>query len=320
MQLSMKTIVITGGNTGLGYECAKTLAQTEKNAHIVLACRNTKKGEEAAFAMKKETGHTNITAMELDLSSLESVRTFAKKFSTSPLPPLYALVCNAGVQFVDKAHVSKDGFEETFAVNHLGHFLLINLLVDKMVDHGRIVFVSSGTHDPLKKSGMPEPVYEDAMLLAYSSKEVAAKDVSFTGRRLYTTSKLCNIYCTYELADRINLLTNKQITVNAFDPGLMPETGLARSWSPFLRFVSRYILGMLILVHPQVNTTAKSGRRLAALVTSPQFEDSTGKYYEGVKEIPSSVMSYNLVNRKNLWNVSVELTKLKASESILLTD
>lgn len=313
-----KTIIITGGNTGLGYECAKAITQTDKSAHIVLACRNRMKADEAVTAMRKETGHQNITAMELDLASLQSVRDFVNELETSKLPPLYSLVCNAGVQFVDKVHISKDGYEETFAVNHLGHFLLVNLLVDKMMDHGRIVFVSSGTHDPLQKSGMPEPVYEDALLFAHGRKDVAAKDISFHGRRLYTTSKLCNIYCTYELAERINQRTNKQITVNAFDPGLMPGSGLARSWSPVLRFVSRYILGLLILVHPNVNTTATSGKRLASLVTNPQLANTTGKYYEGVKEIPSSVLSYNVDNRKNLWSVSAELTKLKPSESVLL--
>lgn len=314
----MKSIIVTGGNAGLGYACASTLAKTEKEAHIVLACRNPTKANEAVNAMKKETGHKNIIAMELDLSSLASVRAFARKFAASSLPPLAAIICNAGVQFVDKAHLSKDGFEETFAVNHLGHFLLVNLLVDKMTDHGRIVFVSSGTHDPLQRSGMPEPIYEDARLLAYPNNNVAPKDVPFNGRRLYTTSKLCNIYCTYELADRIQRCTDKQITVSAFDPGLMPETGLARSYSPFLRFISRYVLGLLILVHPKVNTTAKSGRALASLVTNPKLKNATAKYYEGSKEIQSSVLSYQVENRKNLWDVSVELTKLTANESILL--
>jgi hypothetical protein len=150
--------------------------------------------------------------------------------------------------------------------------------------------------------------------------DIAAKEVSFVGRRLYTTSKLCNIYCTYELADKIKQHTNKQITVNAFDPGFMPETGLARSYSPFLRFVSKYILGMLTLVHPKVNTIAKSGRALANLITNPQLEITTGKYYEGFKEIQSSALSYNVENRKNLWNVSTELTKLTIKDSVLITD
>ncbi|ULO10205.1 SDR family NAD(P)-dependent oxidoreductase [Paenibacillus sp. 19GGS1-52] len=307
---SEKTFIITGGNTGLGYACAKNIAKDNKKNQIVIACRNATKAQEAVNSLIKETGNDNIISLELDLSSIESVRDFVIRFSDAKLPPLYAIVCNAGIQVVNKAQYTKDGFELTFGVNHPGHFLLVNLLLENISDAGRIVFVSSGTHDPLQKTGMPEPKYENARLLAYPKEMGSKEETGSIGRRSYTTSKLCNIYCTYELAERITQQTNKNITVNAFDPGLMPGTGLARSYSPFLRFVSKYILSLLILVHPKVHTIGKSGKALASLVTKPELDTTTGKYFEGTKEIKSSVLSYNKENRKDLWRTSVELTAL----------
>ncbi len=307
---SNKTFIITGGNTGLGYACAKNIAKDNKHHQIVIACRNATKAQAAVNSLIKETGNDNIISLELDLSSLESVRDFVSHFIDAKLPPLYAIVCNAGIQVVNEAQYTKDGFELTFGVNHLGHFLLVNLLLENISDTGRIVFVSSGTHDPLQKTGMPEPKYENARLLAYPKELGSNEEIGTIGRSNYTTSKLCNIYCTYELADRITQQTNKNITVNAFDPGLMPGTGLARGYSPFLRFVSKYILSLLILVHPNVNTIGKSGKALASLVTKPELETTTGKYFEGTKEIKSSVLSYNKENREDLWRTSVELTAL----------
>jgi len=317
---SKKTFIVTGGNTGLGYECTKNIAKDDKNNQIVIACRNATRAKEAVSSLIKETGNNNITSLELDLSSLQSVRNFVAQFLNSKLPPLYAIVCNAGIQIVDKAQYTKDGFELTFGVNHLGHFLLVNMLLGSISDTGRIVFVSSGTHDPLQKTGMPEPKYENARLLAYPKKIGPKENISLRGRRNYTTSKLCNLYCVYELTERIKEQTNKNITVNAFDPGLMPGTGLARSYTPFLRFVSKYVLSLLILVHPNVNTVTKSGKALASLVNNPELAKTTGKYFEGIKEIKSSALSYSKDNRKDLWRTSMELSALTKDETILSLD
>jgi len=124
-----KTIIITGANTGLGYECAKNIAQDCKTNHIILACRNTQRATEAVESLINETGNPNISSIELDLSSLESVRQFVNEFIKLNFPPLYAIVCNAGVQIVNGIQYTQDGFEMTFGVNHLGHFLLVNLLL-----------------------------------------------------------------------------------------------------------------------------------------------------------------------------------------------
>ncbi|WP_186431446.1 SDR family NAD(P)-dependent oxidoreductase [Clostridium sp. BSD9I1] len=320
MNLTKKTIIITGGNSGLGYATAKHIAEADKNTYVVLACRNAAKAREAVSSLIKATKNNNITSLELDLASLESIRNFANKFSNSDYPPLYAIVCNAGLVMIDKTHYTKDGFEFTFGVNHLGHFLLSNLLLEKIIDSGRIVFVSSGTHDPLQKTPAPEPIYENGKLLAYP-KEIGQKEKMFTvGTRRYSTSKLCNIYCTYELAERIREQTNKNITVNAFDPGEMPATNFVTGAPPVLKFFKTYILPITILFRPNVNTANKSGKALASLVTNPELKETTGKYFQGTREIKSSELSYNKENRKDLWRASVELTKLSEAETILNLD
>jgi NAD(P)-dependent dehydrogenase (short-subunit alcohol dehydrogenase family) len=255
--------------------------------------------------------------MELDLSSLESVRSFSSSFSQMDYPPLYALVCNAGVQYTDATHYTKDGFEMTFGVNHLGHFLLANLLLDQIIPEGRIVVVSSGTHDPLKKTGMPEPVFTTPQLLAHPDPETPKETISHIGRRRYTTSKLCNLLFTYELANRITQQTGKKITVNAFDPGMMPGTGLAQSYTPVMRFIWNYVMPVLTLLVPNVNTVRHSGKALANLVTDRKLDQTTAKYYEGHKVINSSVLSYNNDNQKELWKASIEMVQLKQAETLL---
>jgi len=179
-----------------------------------------------------------------------------------------------------------------------------------MADNGKIVFVSSDTHDPLQKTGMPEPLYNNAEELAYPEKS----NVLLSGTRRYTTSKLCNLYCTYELAELIKTQTKKNITVNAFNPGMMPGTGLARNYNAFARFAWKYILPVLILFKHNVNTVAKSGKSLARLIIDPKFDNVSGKYFDGTKQIDSSELSYNKENREDLWKTSMRLVLLKKDE------
>lgn len=317
MRSQQQTVIITGGNSGLGYECAKHIAKSNNNYYIVLACRNAAKANQAVNSLIQETSNNNITSMELDLTSLDSVRSFIGHLSTMNLPPLYALVCNAGVQFIDDTHYTKDGFEITFGVNHLGHFLLANLLLEQIMPEGRIVIVSSGTHDPLKKTGMPEPVFINPHQLAFPEPTGPNESINLIGRRRYTTSKLCNLYFTYELARRIQHDTDKKITVNAFDPGMMPGTGLAQSYTPVMKLVWNYVLPVLTLFYPNVNTVRQSGSALANLVTDHKLDQTTATYYEGKKQIKSSDFSYNNDNWSSLWKASVELSKLTQAETIL---
>ena len=315
----MKTVIITGGNSGLGYHCAKQLA-LDPELYIVLACRNSVKAERAVAEIKETSNSQNVEAMMLDLASLESVRSFAKEIKQRNFPPLYAVVCNAGVQFIQRQTYTEDGFDTTFGVNHLGHFLLINLLLKQLVAPARIVFVSSDTHDSSKTTGMPAPYWRDPMLMAYPERdpELKGKDLGTLGRTAYTTSKLCNVLCAYEFSRRLQQINiEKPITVNVFNPGLMPGSGLATDYTATAKFVWNNILPILCKFVPNVNTMSESGKALARLVTDPKLENVTGKYFSGFKEIESSAESYDEKKAKQLWNASVKLTHLKPDELVV---
>jgi hypothetical protein len=157
-------------------------------------------------------------------------------------------------------------------------------------------------------------------MLAYPKEMNQNENILTVGQRRYSTSKLCNIYCTYELAERIKQQTNKNITVNAFNPGQMPGTGFSRTFPPIMRFVSKHILPVFTLFRPNINTPDKSGKALASLIINPELNETTGKYFDGTREIKSSELSYNEENRKDLWNASVELSKLNKTETILTLD
>lgn len=320
-----QSVIITGGNTGLGYNAAVQIA-ADHAWQVIIACRNQKRAAAAVRQLMVETGNPNIAAMELDLASLDSVRKFVKEFAACDQPPLRGIICNAGLQFTERTY-TKDGFESTFGVNHLGHFLLVNLLLRHLVPPARIVFVASGTHDPAKFTGMPKPVYKNAGLLAYPEKDPDGyrESPATAGRRAYATSKLCNVLCAYELARRMAGKGGEQgdrpsITVNAFDPGLMPGTGLAREYSTAQRLLWNYVLPVLRPFIPNVNTPQKSGQALARLLLDHALESVTGTYYEGLKEIRSSKDSYNTAYAKELWQTSAELVRLTPEENFLFKD
>ena len=310
----MKTVIITGGNNGLGYHCAQQLA-LDPELHLVLACRNADKANSAVAKIKADRNTQQIEAMNLDLASLDSIRSFAAQFGDRNLPPLQGIICNAGVQFVQQQTYTKDGFDTTFGVNHLGHFLLVNLLLQQLISPARIVFVSSDTHDSSKTTGMPAPYWRDPQLMAHPEQdpELKDKDIGTIGRIAYTTSKLCNVLCAYELSRRLQQDTgysSPSITVNVFNPGLMPGSGLASDYTPAAKFVWNNILPLFCKFIPNVNTMEQAGKALARLMTDPELVHTTGKYFSGFKIIDSSIESYDQDKAKELWDASVKLTQL----------
>ncbi len=293
----MKTAIITGASSGLGLECARALLRSDPSWHIVLAVRDTGRGAEAV----KQLGEPQrCTVMRMDLASLTSVRAFVENVRAAALPSLHAIVCNAGVQVVSGTERTEDGIEMTFGVNHLGHFALVQGLLGELAHPARILVVSSGTHDPSKRTGMPDPRYTSAADLAHPHAEQSADD----GRRRYTTSKLCNVLFTYELDRRLGDGTG--VTVNAFDPGLMPGSGLARDYPPLQRLAWRYLLPALRVL-PGVRSTRTSGRYLAALANDARFDGVTGQYFDGLRPIKSSADSYDRDKALDLWETSEEL-------------
>ena len=298
----MSTVLITGGSSGLGRCTAAELA-ADPDLHVVIAGRDTQRTHAAAAAIGAEP-------QLLDLGSLDDVRSFAEGFRAGERPPLRVLICNAGVQHVSASEpvLSRDGFEETFAVNHLGHFLLVALLLDRLTPPARVVVVSSGTHDPAKRTGVPSPRYTTAAELARADSGWAAGDSPATaGRRRYSTSKLCNLLFTYEAQRRWGA---RGITFNAFDPGLMPGTGLARDYPGYQRLLWRFVMPALTLGSASINTPRQSGRALARLVTDPALEAIGGRYGLGTKEVSSSSDSHDPDKAADLWQTSLELAGL----------
>lgn len=309
----MRTAIVSGGNGGLGYYCSRAIAAASPQWHVIIASRDQAKSKEAARSIIAQTGNSQVAAMELDLGSLDSVRRFAADFAARAFPPIGTIVCNAAIQMVSGITYNDDGYETTFAVNHLGHFLLVNLLLRHLDDRARIVVVSSGTHNPDQFTGMPKPDYTDA---ASAAKREAGADPGNAGRRAYTTSKLCNVMFTYELSRRLKAEGHDQISVTAFDPGLMPGTGLARDYAPVQKFLWNFVLPALRFI-PGVNGANKSGNDLARLALDPELEGVTGKYFVGRKSVPSSKESYDQRKAAELWESSVSMVHLKPQDTIL---
>ena len=305
-------VLVTGPTSGLGFHTALALAAA--NVPVVLAGRDPTALAGTASQLRERTGNRRVVVIPLDLADLASVRSLPDRLSAD-LGPLGALVCNAGVQVVSGTARTADGFERTFGVNHLGHFLLANLLLDRMAEKGRVVFVSSGTHDPARRTGMPPPRLRPAEYLAFPERDTErAEEPSpgAVGRARYTTSKLCNVLCTYEM-DRRARAEGLDLSVNVYDPGAMPGTGLARDWpTPVRAFWNgmRVAVPLLRAMGLPFSTAGKSGPELAQLAVAPRYQEETGMYIEIDRPARSSKESYDTVAAAALWDGSAALVGL----------
>ncbi len=282
MSMLGKTALVTGANSGTGLWTAIGLAK--KGARVVMLCRSKERGEEALKEVKKLSHNDQVDLMLCDLGSFESIRSFSKEFHDR-YDVLDILVNNAGVT-LPKREETKDGFELQFGVNHLGHFLLTNLLLDliKKSKSARIVVVSSGAH----KAGKIH--FEDLQLKK-----------SFNMIKAYSQSKLANLLFAYELSHR---LKNENITVNALHPGAVASSmGINRD-TGFGKFVTKKL-------KPFFQTPEKGASTSMYLATAKELEGISGKYYYQMKPIESSKQSYNRSLQKKLWQISEVLVGLK---------
>lgn len=294
-----KTVIITGANSGLGFECARKIARSVQGYRVILACRNIQKAQKAQSDIIADSGNSDIHAMELDVSSLASVRAFVGQYHKQELSPLCGLVCNAGIMGANTG-LTPEGFDTVFATNHLGHFLLANLLLPSMQSSGRIIAVSSDMHNPPG----PALTWPGAEALAHPQGKLA------DSRRRYSYSKLCNLYFTYELAGRLARI-NSKITVNAFNPGLMTETNFFPAMPGFAQFL------MKKAVSDRVGSLAKSSEALAELMTEECYAQASGNYYDrSTEQRQSSQLSYSRENALELWNMSISYTKLAQDEAL----
>ena len=298
------TILLTGGTSGLGYHAALNIAQKQPKYLVVITGRSDPNF--SAQKINTKLGQKNVVFLALDLSTLAKVRTFAESWPLKKYPPIISLILNAGTQFIGPMETNEEGYEKTFMVNHLGHALLFHLLTPYLAPNARIVVTASGTHDPVQtqKSGLPDAVYNTAEELAHPNPEKAHPK----GMQRYNSSKLANILWTYALARHL-AEARSSITANAFNPGLMPGTGLGRDYGRFARFLWYHILPHLVpvlrMVIPFVRDTAVSGTDLAWLALNPETAGISGKYFDGRKEIMTSAASYDVDKQEDLWNWTV---------------
>lgn len=315
MDRYQSTILITGGTTGVGYQCAVELSRRCDESTLIII--SSRRDSRALENIKQATGRNDVVFMPLDLGSLENVRTFASKFTQEKYPPLRALVMNAGLQFAgSEVKYTVDGVEATFGINHVGHALLFYLLRARLAEGARIVITASGTHDPEQKTMVPDAKYTRAEELAYPSEKDKKEN---NGRQRYATSKLCNVLWMYALHRHIHEQSagevegdrgeggKKSLTVTAMDPGLMPGTGLGREAAWPLRMIWYHVLPRMIPVlrfmlrTDNIHTAAESGKALADLAVATSLQGVSGKYFEGTKEIPSSKDSHDVEKQEDLW-------------------
>ena len=299
-----KSILVTGGTTGLGYETALALAKVHPDHLVVVASRSDK--NKAADSINEKLGQKNALYLPLDLSSLKNVRLFTGSWSADHRPPISHLLLNAGIQFPDELVKTTDGIEKTFCVNHVGHALLFHLLYEHLTPDCRVVVTSSGTHDPALKYGLPDAKYVSAHELAFPPADM----IEIDGRQRYASSKLANVMWTYAIARRFSADTTSTRTIDAFDPGLMPGTGLIREGSCVQKFLWTQVMPrtlplVRLAITPNTHTVQESAAALARLALGEDLEGKSGLYYEGMKPIPSSVESYDEKKQEDLWEWTV---------------
>jgi NAD(P)-dependent dehydrogenase (short-subunit alcohol dehydrogenase family) len=311
----MSRILITGGHSGIGFEAAKTLA-SKYHRNIVLAGRSPERMTAAANELKK-LADIEVTLLELDTSSMASVRAAAAKCKTDSFD---AILCNAGGRF-GKVEYSADGFERTFATNCLGHFLLTELLIDRVTTNGRVIFTTSGTHDPETLDGklVGKAEQPDATLLANTGRSGAALSA---GKR-YTNSKLVDLMYAYELARRLKH-AGSAITSTAFDPGSIPDSNFLREMPALVRTIiaSSFMKWATAKMGITPGDLVFSGESLAKLAVDPAYEGLTQKYFQSnalrLLELRSSTLSYNEQLAQKLWNDSRNLAQLRPEEQSAL--
>ena len=284
--------IVTGANTGIGYHTAAVLAR--HGAHVVLAVRNLEKGNAALARIVAAHPKTDVTLQELDLSSLDSVRSAADALRAS-YPRVDLLINNAGVMYTPR-QVTADGFEMQFGTNHLGHFALTGLLLDHMlkVRGSRVVTVSSQGHR------IRASIHFDDLQSERSYDRVSA----------YGQSKLANLLFTYELQRRLADQQQNTIAVAAH-PGTS-NTELTRN----LPAVFKPAVALLAPVLFQ--SAAMGALPTLRAATDPEVEG--GQYYgpDGLWEqrghpklVSSSAQSHDEELQQRLWTVSEELTGVR---------
>lgn len=280
VDMSGKVCVVTGANAGIGLATALGLA--EMNASVVMACRDAERGQSALERVVSRCGNRKVSLIPLDLASQRSIRDFAEAFAEKHAS-LDVLVNNAATVPAER-ELTDEGLEVQFGVNHLGPFLLTNLLLDRLRAGApsRVVNVSSMVHRNVS--------------LDFDDLQAKRKYDFF---RVYGQSKLANVLFTYELARRLD---GSGVVANCLHPGMVR--------TKILRDV-RGLVGLVIKYGTYLLSSPRSGARTSVfLASSPEVEGVSGKYFVKCREAASSVESHDVEDARRLWEVSAKLAGL----------
>ncbi|MBV7331192.1 SDR family NAD(P)-dependent oxidoreductase [Chloroflexi bacterium TSY] len=298
--LTGKTIIVTGGNSGIGFEAAKEFAH--QGAQTILACRNPEKASAALAQLQTEIPNAEVEVMPLDLSSLASVRAFADAFSTRH-DRLDVLVNNAGIMMIPYG-TTEDGFELQVGTNHLGHFALTGLLFDLLLKtpESRVVTVSSTGHT-MGDMDFDNLLYADG------------KDYSPT--RAYGRSKLANLLFTYELQRRLEAAKSSTTAVAVHPGGSSTNLGnhLAEQ-GPHMWLLLK--VGTLLAQSPAMGALPTIRAAVAPDVKGGDYYGPGGfMEFRGYPvQVTSNDASHNVEDARRLWQVSEELTGVRYGELV----
>lgn len=277
-----RVVLITGANSGIGLETAVALATA--GATVVMAARNPAKGEAALAEVRRRSGRTDVELVGLDLASLASVRTCATEV-LDRFDRLDVLVNNAGL-VLNKREVTEDGFEQQFGVNHLGHFLLTSLLLDRLkaADAARIVHLSSDAHR--------------FAFRGLDFGDLQSERGPYIGFYAYGKTKLANLLFSNELSRR---LTGSGVTSNAVHPGVVATN--------FSREGDNGLFGELTqrLIRPFAKTQAQGAETTVHVASSPAVEGVSGLYFANSKPTAPSPHGRDAAAARRLWEESERL-------------
>ncbi len=313
-----RTVIVTGASSGVGLYSAKALA--DKGWHVVMACRNLEKSQNAAKAVGMPEG--SYTILPIDLGSLESVKLFVQKFRASGMS-LDALVCNAAIYMplIKEPLRSPEGYELSVATNHLGHFLLCNLLLPDLKhspsEDRRLVILGTVTHNPKELGGKIPPRPDLGELKGF---EAGFKDPitmidgkKFEPVKAYKDSKVCNVLTMRELHRRYHDATG--ITFTSLYPGCVATTALFRNHYPLFQKIfplfQKYITGGFV-------TEEEAGKRVAAVVADPEYRQSGAYWSWGNRQKKDGKSFVHEVSREasdaekaeRMWDLSAKLVGL----------
>lgn len=283
-----RSVIVTGANSGVGKATATALASA--GAHTVITSRSRSRGQQAVADIRRASGSDLVDLVVFDLADLHSVREGAAEL-LSQCGQIHVLVNNAGLVLSDRA-VTKDGFEMTFATNHLGPFLLTRLLTERLVASApaRVVTVSSTAHQSAR-TGM---VFDDLQ-----------SEHGYSAMQVYGRSKLANILFANELARR---LAGTRVTSNSLHPGVV-ATGFGRDHD-----TGGVLAFGLRLAKPFMLTPERGARTSVYLASSPEVAEVTGTYFAKCRPKSPSAAAQDPTTAAMLWSVSEELVDRATAE------